>query len=486
MLFDKKRAQNLLLEFTLAGLNLSNLQWQRFLRLDNLLVQNIDELDLTRTDPKMFILKHYLDSAAAAGLMTEPAGPVLDLGSGAGFPGLPIGIIKPDWPIILAEPRLMRLAFIDQALAVLGLPNINVYPHKVGASFSLPIDSIITRDFGPLKDILELAAPILPEGGRVFLMKGSQAEEEIAEAKSCPAWSQFGDPDVKYYRIGPLERSFLTLKKIKAPKAKSFLKPRWSYNSLEIASRRNSQFKAWLKLLEGRNLRKYGQTLASGHKIVKEILSGREDLILGLLAVKPRDLDGFQVNDRVPVYFIRPEIFPALDVLGTGGPLIWLKTPEIPPWDINMSRLNPWLLVPFQDPVNVGAVIRTAAAMDSAVVLLKEAASPYHYKAVRTAGPAVFQVPLFRGPGYKDLPDLNRDDLMALSPRGLDIYQWTEPSGGVGLVLGPEGPGLEALWPENKKLSIPMKSGVESLNGAAAAAMALAILKTRHRQELTD
>ncbi|MDR1607212.1 MAG: 16S rRNA (guanine(527)-N(7))-methyltransferase RsmG [Deltaproteobacteria bacterium] len=473
MIFNKDRAKSLLLEFSLAGVPLSDQELRRFLRLDQLLSQNMDQLDLTRTDPRQLIQKHYLDSAKVADFLPEP-GTLLDLGSGAGFPGLPLAIRNPHWTIILAEPRLKRLAFLEEAIDLLGLANVQIYPHKVNPlTFSVPIKALIARDFGPLNDLLEIAAAILPENGQLFLLKGPRVAQEIALAQKNPAWANFTDLTVKYYQIGPHERSFLALTK-KSPNSV----PPPAYSSLEIASRQNPRFRSWLKLLTGRQQRRLGETLAFGQKIIQELLTNQGDLILGIIATKPRDLVGYPLKSHYPVFFLRPEIFPELDVLGTGPPIVWLKTPTLPAWELNQTQETPWLLVPFQDPKNVGAVIRTAAALKAAVVLLSEAASPFHFRALRTGGSAIFETDLYQGPSYQSLPDLPRDDIFALSPRGQDIFKVNCPKG-LGLALGVEGPGLDSLWPWAKKLAIPMNPRVESLNGATAAAMALAILKTR-------
>ncbi|MDR0549081.1 MAG: class I SAM-dependent methyltransferase [Deltaproteobacteria bacterium] len=475
MFFNSERALSLLLAFNIAGLTLNDLELRQFLRLDRLLLNNLERLDLTRTAPERLIVKHYLDSALVADFMPDEEGIILDLGAGAGFPGLPLAIRRPHWSLLLAEPRLKRLTFIEEAIFLLALEGVKIYPHKVGDNFNQPIKAIVARDFGQVGTILDLAAKILPKDGRVYLLKGANPEPEMALAKSGEASRHFTPLAVKYYQVGPYKRSFLTYQKKTAPST-----PKLTPSSTEIASPHNPRYRSWLKLLEGHKQRRAGETIAMGKKIVRELLTCQVDLILGVIVTHPRDLEGFPLKNQTPVFFVRPEIFGDLDVLGAGPPLLWLKTPPLPPFDPTQTFAEPWLLTPFQDPQNVGAVIRAAAALGSPVVTLAEAASPYHFKALRVAGPAVFQTPLFSGPSFTVLPDLPRDDLYALSPRGQDIYQADLPAG-VGLVLGREGPGLDGLWPEAKRLAIPMRPRVESLNGALAAAVALALLKAKNR-----
>jgi tRNA G18 (ribose-2'-O)-methylase SpoU len=367
------------------------------------------------------------------------------------------------------------LAFIEEAIDLLDLNNVKIYPHKVGPNFGESIQSVIARDFGSIADILELVAPILAPQGQVFLLKGPNAPAEVREAQGRAIKAHYTDLTAISYQVGSLKRSLVKTAKI-TPK-EAVVNP---YQSLEIASPKNPRFRGWLKLLTGRTQRKAGETLGLGQKIVKELLTNHPDLLLGLIAVSPRDLEGFPVSRDTPIFFVRSEIFPELDPIGAGPPIAWLKTPEIETWDPTRVNQKPFLLIPFQDPNNVGAVIRAAAALGPEVVLLAEAASPFHYRALRVAGPAVFLTKLWRGPSYRELPFLERDDLYALSPRGADIFSWDPPEN-PGLVLGSEGQGLDSLWPESQKLSIPMKPGLESLNGGVAAAMALAILKAKGR-----
>ncbi|MDR1111335.1 MAG: 16S rRNA (guanine(527)-N(7))-methyltransferase RsmG [Deltaproteobacteria bacterium] len=471
---DDEAASLILSEFKLAGLALEPLELERFLLLDRTLRRLSDRLDLTRIkSPRAIVVKHYLDSVLAAGLM-EPKGVLMDLGSGAGFPGLPMAIMRPGWRILLAEPRRRRLEFMEEVIDLLGLQNVEVFPHKVTASFPGQVESIVARDFGTAADILALAATILPPGGRVYLMKGRGADRELDLASSLPSWGEFEYRADDSYALGTerLARRLITLVRGGPLAKRHALLPRRRVT--EIASPMNPRFKAWLKLLDGRNIRKAGEAIASGGKMVPELLArGQAN---SLLAIRKSDYEELDVPEGIEIFHLRPEIFVQLDIFGTGPPLLVIPAPAPAPWDPAAPPApGVSLFVPFQDPANVGAVIRSAAALGAGVVLLREAANPFHPKALRASGPAIFQTAVMSGPPLAELPAI--DGLFALSARGRDIRSFTPPRS-LGLVLGLEGPGLDRLFGPDRRLAIPMRPGVESLNAAAAAAIAMALVRS--------
>jgi TrmH family RNA methyltransferase len=128
------------------------------------------------------------------------------------------------------------------------------------------------------------------------------------------------------------------------------------------------------------------------------------------------------------------------------------------------------LLVPFQDPENVGAIIRTAVAFDvNRIILLAESANPFHPKAVRASAGTVFSARLFHGPSLAEIPQ----DMPVVVPGRFRANLWPKPSfpPTFCLLTGMEGPGCPPIgrprpWP------FPWPP-VESLNAAVATAIAL-------------
>ena len=170
-------------------------------------------------------------------------------------------------------------------------------------------------------------------------------------------------------------------------------------------------------------------------------------------------------------YRVAGPLFRELDFLGTHFPLLMVEAPPMERWDPAAEPPSGCsLLVPFQDPENVGAVLRSAVAFDAArVVLLEEAAHPYHPRAIRASSGAVFDAALQRGPSLSALPgDL---PVIALSAEGAPLRDVAFPERFY-LLPGLEGPGLPAAWRE-RAVSIPLREGVESLNASVATSVAL-------------
>ena len=139
--------------------------------------------------------------------------------------------------------------------------------------------------------------------------------------------------------------------------------------------------------------------------------------------------------------------------------LLLVKVPEIAPWSDDLAWPSGCtVFVPFQDPENVGAVIRSAAAFGAArLVLLREAAHPFLPRASRAAGPALFQVPLQTGPSLAEL-GVEKAPLIALDMTGPDVDEKPFPER-FGLVVGTEGRGLPEALASGRAKADPDRGG---------------------------
>jgi 16S rRNA (guanine527-N7)-methyltransferase len=138
--------------------------------------------------------RHLLNCLGLSTLI--PAGAtVADLGSGAGLPGLVLALSRPDCDVTLVEPLLRRTTFLSEAVALLGLANVDVVRGRAEELHGLrEFDVVTARALAPLDRLLGWAMPLVASSGVLLAMKGSSAGEEIAAAGPVLARLGCGDP----------------------------------------------------------------------------------------------------------------------------------------------------------------------------------------------------------------------------------------------------------------------------------------------------
>ncbi|HOI96520.1 MAG TPA: 16S rRNA (guanine(527)-N(7))-methyltransferase RsmG [Syntrophobacter fumaroxidans] len=430
------------------------------------------ELNLTRIHNfTNMVLKLYVDSILPMNLVELPS-PLMDLGSGPGMPGIPIKIAMPELEIVLAESRQKRAAFLRMAVERLKLEKVEVVGKSVGSSFEVPVKGVITRAVESVGATLERIAGCLDRDGLAIFMKGPQCDAEIGEAlkrfrDEYRLWRDihYTIPHTRnerrlvvFQRLGPPTR----IRKETAMKRHGFRK---------IESESNDLYRDIRKLLTSRGIRKQQRALVSGSKQVHETLRDFPDDCLAWIAPGEEMPPPEGSPGHMSWYQMAPALFETLDVFGTRTPLLLIGVGEIETWDpAEGFPAGCSVLVPFQDPENVGAVIRSAAAFGAVqVILLRESAHPFHPKALRASGGAVLRIKLRNGPPLENLPE--NLPILPLSAEGRDITQLVFPAA-FGLLPGLEGPGLPDNW-RRKSFAIPICGDVESLNAATAAAIAL-------------
>lgn len=129
-------------------------------------------------DPAEAVDKHLLDSLALLPHLRGLA--VADVGSGAGFPGLPLAIADPDRRFVLIESTGKKAKFLRHMVERLDLPNVEVVPLRAESyKPARPFDSVVARALGPLAEFVRVAGHLAARGGRLFAMKGKVPEAEI-------------------------------------------------------------------------------------------------------------------------------------------------------------------------------------------------------------------------------------------------------------------------------------------------------------------
>ncbi|MDP3675174.1 MAG: 16S rRNA (guanine(527)-N(7))-methyltransferase RsmG [Novosphingobium sp.] len=126
-------------------------------------------------------VRHLADSAQLLVSRETPVGPWLDLGSGAGFPGLIIALCRPALEVILVENRARRIAWLEQAAVELGLANVTVAGKKLEALPALGAGTISARAFAPLPQLIALSARFSTPETLWLLPKGRNGRQELLQ-----------------------------------------------------------------------------------------------------------------------------------------------------------------------------------------------------------------------------------------------------------------------------------------------------------------
>lgn len=182
------------------SINLETKQLERLLAYMALLLRWNQVYNLTAVrEAETAAVLHFLDSLAAASSVKNHRR-LLDVGSGAGFPGMVIAILYPDMAVSLIDTVGKKTAFLSQVKSELQLKNVAVHTGRVEALFpDKKFDAIISRAFSDLARFAALSGHLLAEGGRFYAMKGAMPETEM---QALPA-------GLKVEAVIPLDVPFL-------------------------------------------------------------------------------------------------------------------------------------------------------------------------------------------------------------------------------------------------------------------------------------
>ncbi len=147
---------------------------------------------------------HFLDCAALCSVYDFSGASVIDVGTGAGFPGLPIKIAIPDISLTLLDSHKKRMAFLDETCCNLKLTNVRCIGERaeettsdIGGSFDIAVSRAVAR----LNILCELCMPFVHVGGVFIAMKGPDCTEELAEASKAISILGGKSPEIKKYTI---------------------------------------------------------------------------------------------------------------------------------------------------------------------------------------------------------------------------------------------------------------------------------------------
>lgn len=174
--------------------------------------------------PEEIISKHFLDSLAPLrfDLAAWKAQHILDLGTGGGFPCLPLAIALPHSQFIAVDSRKKSVDFVARMAAAVGLKNVTVCHSRIedigrDNKFREKSDLVVCRALSALRTLIEFALPLVKNGGSTLFYKGPKLEAELAD--STQAFKEFNilPDDVQIFRLAPpdlpFERNFIAVGK---------------------------------------------------------------------------------------------------------------------------------------------------------------------------------------------------------------------------------------------------------------------------------
>ena len=155
-------------------------------------------------------LRHIADCAQLQPLLPQD-GPIADLGSGAGLPGLVLAILEPEREIHLVESDKRKAAFLVEASAQLKLPMVRMHACRAENAKLPPISAITARALAPLMVLLPYAVDFLAPSGVAVFPKGKTAEKELTEAAqgwhfTCERFPSTTNPEATILRLSNIHR----------------------------------------------------------------------------------------------------------------------------------------------------------------------------------------------------------------------------------------------------------------------------------------
>ncbi|MBO5230043.1 MAG: 16S rRNA (guanine(527)-N(7))-methyltransferase RsmG [Clostridia bacterium] len=220
------------------GISVTDEMLSRFEKLAFLLVEQNKTMNLTAIiDPDGIAVKHFADSISALSAADFPQGAkVLDVGTGAGFPSIPLLIARPDLDMTMIDSTAKKLKYVASAAESLGLTAevLHTRAEEAGQNkeYREKFDIVCSRAVAALNVLCEYCLPFVKVGGVFLAMKGAKAQEEIADAKAAIKTLGGKIVDEKSFTLSDGgERTIVVIKKI------SQVPPKYPRVSAQIAKK---------------------------------------------------------------------------------------------------------------------------------------------------------------------------------------------------------------------------------------------------------
>jgi len=173
------------------NIKLSDKKLDKFSTYAKLLIEWNEKINLTAiTDEEGITIKHFLDSLSVFQVMPENAATVIDVGTGAGFPGVPMKIADDKLKVTLLDSLAKRVNFLEEVLKRLSLKDIEVFHGRaedfgIKKDFREQFDIAVARAVAALPVLLEYCLPFVKLGGTFIAMKGPDIKEELKESQKA-------------------------------------------------------------------------------------------------------------------------------------------------------------------------------------------------------------------------------------------------------------------------------------------------------------
>lgn len=203
-------------------LELTEKQIEQFLKYYEMLIEKNKVMNLTAiTEYDEVIEKHFLDSISLCQVydLSKPV-TILDMGTGAGFPGIPLKIASPEIEITLADSLNKRIKFLDEVIEELGLEKVATVHARAeelarNKEHRESYDVVVSRAVANLSTLGEYCIPFVKQGGCFISYKSGEVEEEVENAKKAIKILGGQIKNIYKFDLSEQKRSFITIEKIK-------------------------------------------------------------------------------------------------------------------------------------------------------------------------------------------------------------------------------------------------------------------------------
>ena len=203
------------------GIELSDEQLEQFLTYYEMLIEKNKVMNLTAiTDFDEVLEKHFEDSLSLIQAVDlEKSQAVIDLGTGAGFPGIPLKIAFPNLQITLADSLNKRILFLDDVIRELGLTGIDTVHGRAediakNSDYREKFDLCVSRAVANLSTLSEYCLPFVKIGGKFISYKAGECDEEVSASKSSIFLLGGKISDIKKFELGESGRAFVIIDKV--------------------------------------------------------------------------------------------------------------------------------------------------------------------------------------------------------------------------------------------------------------------------------